>query len=221
MSRFKRCANTVHATLVAAVPRIKLSQSKELLAAALGHGTLATFNQVDAEAFEVGTAFAILDPEATMLRALDMGYELNRDHWSLLKDELMERQVVGAVELLDHVSTMAWKARYSFYDLVDPRLDALIRPHGTDERYRQILHESLKLAPLALEDDAPPSSVWSTIIGEVIVETPKRNSFAVPVETKFLYRRTGQRLYAPPVLNSIQMAGDVRQYCVSEDIGDY
>lgn len=88
MSRFKQCARVAHAKLSLLFPSISLGQTQQLLAAALGHNTYASFKAEDLHAFDHTAAYAVLVPERAMLRALDFkGIELKQEHWWLLLDE--------------------------------------------------------------------------------------------------------------------------------------
>jgi len=217
MSRFKRCAKAAHASLRASFPHISLCQAQELLAAALGHKTLASFHATDSAAFETRAAYAVLDPEAAMLRALAFGCEMRREHWSLLSDELGEKQVIGEVELVEQLTRIGWSARYAFYDVVDTRIDALLQPYGQGEQFRQVTREALNIRPWPDGECDVPPILLAPIQGEICVQGPSHHSVVVPVIAEFGFERLGRRLYDSAVLLSIRRTGEAGPHCVSED----
>ena len=102
MSRFKKCAKVAHAKLHTFFPQVSLGQTQQILTAALGHKSYASFLASDLSGFDEQAAYAVLVPSSAMLRALDFGIEMNRNHWDLLISEISEKQVVGDLELPLH-----------------------------------------------------------------------------------------------------------------------
>jgi hypothetical protein len=222
MSRFKNCARVAHAKLRTFFPKISLGQTQQLLASSLGHKTYASFLTSDASAFDSRAAFAVLASEAAMLRALDFGYEMNRDHWSLLVDEIGAKQVVGELELLESLDYAHWSVKYAFYEVQDPRIDALTRPHGTAEYGRQIIPAAIDYRKGAVDDEGLPVVRMSACLtGDIYVEPNAAYArlVALPVRVEFGLERIGQRLFSPPALLAIHQDGEPR-HCDPDDVFD-
>lgn len=214
MSRFKKCAKVAHAKLRTFFPQISLGQTQQFLAAALGHKSYSSFLASDALAFDGHCAFAVLVPESAMLRALDFGIEMNRDHWELLIDEIEQKQVVGDLEICQNLDNVYWRARYEFFDGQDQKIDALIRPHGTVEVFRQLLSEACHVEPEFVDDGLLlPENIYVTMYGEICVVTDSKYpaGWGVPVMAKYGFERIGRRLLAKSVLTTIQQDGPPRR----------
>lgn len=214
MSRFKKCAKVAHAKLRTFFPQTSLGQTQQLIAAALGHKSYSSFLDSDATAFDGPAAYAVLVPESAMLRALDFGIEMSLDHWALLIDEIREKQVVGELELCEQLDNIYWRARYEFFEGQDQRIDALLRPHGVVEVFRQLVSEAIHVEPRPVDDGGLlPENLLATLHGEICVENYSNSSdgWGVPVLAEFGFERLGRRLIARPKLISIQQHDSPRR----------
>lgn len=219
MSRFKSCAKVAHAKLRTFFPQITLGQTQQLLASALGHKTYASYLQFDSSVFDGQAAFAVLAPEAAMLRALDFGLEMNKDHWSLLIDEINDKQVVGELELIERVDYFHWSFRLAFHQVQDPRIDTLIRQHGAAESFRQILKEAIDIRKVVIDSAGLlPVTVSATISGEICAEVTSSTGLAIPVLADFGIERVGCRLYGQPKLTDIRQDGAPRHCRPHEEL---
>lgn len=223
MSRFNTCAKVAHAKLRTFFPQICLGQTQQLLSAALGHKTYASFLVSDKAAFDGPAAFAVLAPELASLRALEFGIQMNRTHWSLLMDELGEKRVVGDLELCVHLDNVYWRARYDFYETADPRIDTLLRPYGAVEVFRQIVKEACQMEPRHVDvGGILPASVHVTLEGEICCEfsPTDHGGVAVPVLAKYGFESVGRRLIGRPMLLSIEEHGSPRDCHPYEELDD-
>lgn len=214
MSRFKKCAKVAHAKLHSFFPQISLCQTQQLLAAALGHKTYSSFSISDASAFDGQAAYAVLVPESAMLRALDFGIEMNRDHWDLLISEISEKQVVGDLEICQQLHNISWRARYEFFDGQYKEIEALVRLHGTVEVFRQLLSEANYIEPVYVDDGGTlPQNFCVTLHGEICVAIDSFSDagWGVPVHAEFSFKRIGRRLLTKSELTSIRQVDSPRQ----------
>lgn len=211
MTRFKDCAKVAHAKLRTFYPNIAIGQVQQLLAAALGHNTYASFKEADAAAFDSCAGSAMLVPDSAMLRATDFGFCMNRDHWSLLIDDLNSKQVTGALELHEHTGLLGWMARMAFQKVEDPRIADLLAPHGSKESFRQLVCEAMSYDPQTVDDGGVlPERTVVTLHGEICVYCTSYSGWAVPMLCEFAFERVGRRMYAAPVLKSVVQHGDPR-----------
>ena len=114
-----------------------------------------------------------------MLRALDFGIEMNRDHWDLLITEISEKQVVGDLELCVDLRNIYWRARYEFFDGQYSEIDALVPRYGHEEVFRQLRSEASHCNPEYADDGEQLADRYSiTLQGEICVtiepHLPKR-----------------------------------------------
>lgn len=221
MSRFKSCAKVAYAKLRTYFPQITLGQTQQLLASALGHKTYASYLQSDASVFDGRAAFAVLAPEAAIFRAREFGFEMDQDHWSLLIDEINEKQVVGELELIENLDLIYCSVRFAFYQVQDPRIDELVSEYGGTEVFRQILREALDIRKAVVDSEGqPPVRLCATINGEICADVPRHTGVAVPVLADFGIERIGRRLYNKPVLIAIRRNGAPRQCYPHEELMD-
>lgn len=214
MSRFKKCAKVAHAKLLTFFPEISLGQTQQLLAAALGHKTYSSFSMSDASAFDGQAAYAVMVPEAAMLRAQTFGIEMNRDHWDLLISEISEKQVVGDLEICQHLQNVYWRARYEFFDGQQHQIDAISRPYGTVEVFRQLLSEASHVEPAFVDvGEQLPQDIFVTLQGEICVakDSTSPAGWGVPVKVEFGFNRVGRRLLTQSKLTSILQIAPPRQ----------
>jgi hypothetical protein len=222
MSRFKKCAKVAHAKLHSFFPQISLGQTQQLLAAALGHKTYSSFSISDAAAFDGQAAYAVLVPESARLRALDFGIKMNQEHWDLLISEISEKQVVGDLEICQHLNNIYWRARYEFFDGQYQEIKALVRPHGTVEVFRRLLSEAPHIEPAYVDDGgALPQDFYVTLHGEICVaiDSSRDAGWGVPVHAEFGFKRIGRRLLTQSELTSIRQVDSPRQ-CAPYDERD-
>lgn len=214
MSRFKKCAKVAHAKLHTFFPQVSLGQTQQILAAALGHKSYASFLASDLKAFDEQAAYAVLVPSSAMLRALDFGLEMNRDHWDLLISEISEKQVVGDLELCVDLQNVRWRANYEFFEGQHHEIDALVRKHGYEEVFRQLRSEAVRSTPEYLDDGGPlAESYFVTMKGEICVTIEPHHSrgWGIPVLAEFGFKRVGRRLLAQSHLTSLEEDGPLRE----------
>lgn len=221
MSRFKKCAKVAHAKLRTFFPQITLGQTQQILASALGHKTYASFLASDLSEFDGRAEYAVLVSESAMLRAMDFRIKLAKNHWALLIDEIREKQVVGDLELCENLSNVMWRVRYEFYNGDDPAISDFLQPYGTVEVFRNLRSERIIVSPEYVDAGGIlPERVNATIHGSLNVECSfqKYRGWEVPVETTYVFERTGRRLLAGAKLASIQLDGEPRDSYPHEDI---
>lgn len=220
MARFKKCAKVAHAKLQTFFPQISLGQTQQLLAAALGHKTYASFKRADISAFDEQASYAVVVPEAAMLRALDFGIEMTRDHWDLLISEISEKQVVGDLEICQNLNNIYWRSRYEFFDGQYEEIDDLVRPYGTVQVFRQLLSERVYMVPDYVDDGgALPHELFVTLHGEILVgsESNHNAGWGVPVHTEFCFKKLGMRLLAECKLTGVKPGGSPRKSAPIEE----
>lgn len=228
MSRFKRCAKVAHAQLRAAFPTITLGHTQEILSRALGHNTYASFRGSDAQAFDNKAFFAVLDLDGAGLRALELGYEMSKDHWSLLLDEIKERAVIGNLELVEDVAQIAWAARYNLVGSTDSRIAAVCEHFPFGESHRIIEIRRPDLTASAIESGVPDHK-WAlepfqraTVTGDIFgfADDGGDRCIGYPVAAEYAFERVGRRLYDEPLMLSVRLAGRVFPYAHHEDSMD-
>lgn len=220
MSRFKKCAKVAHAKLRSFFPLISLGQTQQLLAAALGHNTYASFSASDATAFDGPAAYAVVVPGLAMLRALDFGISMNQDHWDLLSSEISEKQVVGDLEICQNLHNIYWRARYEFFDGQYKEIDELVRRYGVEEVFRWLLSEASSIEPKYVDvGEALPPKFYVTLHGEIgiAIDSIRDTGWAVPVLAEFGFKRVGRRLLAQSKLTSIQQVDSPRKCAPYEE----
>ncbi|CAM8621350.1 hypothetical protein MCEMSHM24_02435 [Comamonadaceae bacterium] len=223
MSRFKKCAKVAHAKLHTFFPQVSLGQTQQILAAALGHKSYASFLESDLSAFDEHAAYAVLVPSSAMLRALDFGLEMNRDHWDLLISEISEKQVTGDLELCVDLLNVYWRARYEFFDGQYSEIDALVHRYGNEEVFRQLRSEASHCNPEYADDgEQLADRYFITLQGEICVTIEPRlpSGLGIPVLAEFGFKRVGRRLLAQSELTSLQEDGPLRE-CNPQDELDY
>lgn len=221
MARFKKCAKVAHAKLQTIFPQISYCQTQQLLAAALGHKTYASFLHSDASAFDELAAYAVVVPEAAMLRALDFGIEMTCDHWDLLVDEISEEQVVGDLKICRNLANIYWRSRHEFFDGQYKEIDDLVRHYGTVQVFRQLLSERVYLVPDYVDcGGALPQKFFVTLHGEILVGIESSHSvgWGVPVHTEFGFEQVGRRLLAQCELTALKLVGSPRKCCPFDEL---
>lgn len=218
MTRFKNCAKVAHAKLRTFFPNIAIGQAQQILAAALGHGTYASFKEADAAAFDGCASSAMLLPDAAMLRATAFGFCMNRDHWSLLIEDINSKQVAGSLELHEYPGLLGWIARTAFQKVEDQRIEELLAPHGKTESFRQLVREAISIEPEIVDDGGVlPECIVVTLHGEICVNYTDYAGWVVPMLVEFAFERVGRRMYAAPVLKSVVQHGDPRHCYPAEE----
>lgn len=218
MPRFKDCAKVAHAKLRTFFPHIAIGQVQQLLAAALGHSTYASFKESDAAAFDGGATSAMLAPHLAMLRASAFGVSMSLEHWSLLIEDINSKQVSGSLELHEHPDLLGCMARTAFQKVEDPRIVELLAPHGKTESFRQLLREAMVFEPAVVDDGGPlPERIVVTLHGEICVFASDHTGWAVPLLLDFAFDRVGRRMYGAPALRSVAQQGAPRRCHPSEE----
>jgi len=218
-TRFLACAAVAHTKLLGIFPGIKLGQTQQLLASALGHKTYQSFAlSGDAEAFD-RAEMAVLDPAAVMLRAMYFKLPLGKDEWSVLIEEISAKQVVGTMELREDLGYAYWLARHAFQQADDPRIAALVRPYKCSHSYGRLLSEQIDITATELKsDEGPlPAILRAAVHGEICAEGEDYVGLAMPVMADYALERIGRNLYDGPVLLNIRQLGEPRRFCPAEE----
>lgn len=223
MSRFKQCAKVAHAKLRSFFPRITLGQTQQLLAAALGHNTYASFSQADLKVFDGAAAYAVPVPERAMLRALGLGYQLGVDHWKLMLDEINAKQVVGELDLLEYAPNIYWRVKFEFFDGEDSKFDDLAARHKVRQVFRRLVKETVHVEPNFVDSGGMlPEVLMISLQGEVCCEALQSNQsgLAIPVEARYRLDRLGLRLISRPKLSDLLENGEPRDCEPHDELND-
>jgi hypothetical protein len=213
MSKFTRWSGIAHAILAKSHPKIKLGQSREILAAYLGHRTYASFRMRDLSVLEGQAEYVLVDPESAVIRARGLDLPLTSDEWNVVEMALRPSGVSGETWLIPEGS-MRSAASITFTDSGDPRLSKIAHDIGMVDEYRA--SDTRRLSP---PGEFPPLLKFE-VDGEVRAFNDKGN-FAVPVVCEISFPRVGNRFYGAGQVESVSLRGKPEEYDPEEPMFDF
>lgn len=213
MSKFTRWSGIAHAILAKSHPKIKLGQSREILAAYLGHRTYASFRMHDLGVLEGQAKYVLVNPESAVTRARGLDVPLTPDEWSAVEMALRPSGVSGETWLVPEGS-MRSAASITFTDSGDPKLSKIARDIGMVDEYRAFDTRCFSHA-----GEFPPVLRFE-VDGEVRAFNDEGN-FAVPVVCEVNFRRVGNRFYGAGQVESVALRGKPEEYEPEEPIVDF
>lgn len=207
MDKFKFWASKVEKSLLPSHPKLKHCHACEILAAAFGHKTYASFHLKDENALNLSTKYIILDSELALDRAKKLQYNLTCDEWATSID-ITSRSGNSGGNWLINASSMLTAARLVFedsshqkFDEIEPDLKNRLGNIATNVQYS------------SLQEHLPDN--WNISSNgelknelEFIVEGDfryygKQNGIAVPFEIRVIFERVGKRFYSEGILRSV------------------
>lgn len=213
MSKFTRWSGIAHAILATSHPKIKLGQSREILAAYLGHRTYASLRTGDLDVLEGLAKYILVDPESAVTRARGLDVPLTPDEWNAVEMALRPSGVSGETWLVPEES-MRLAASITFTDSGDPRLSKIARDIGMVDEYRA--SNTRRLSPTG----ELPLLLRFDVYGEVRAFNDEGN-FAVPVVCEVNFPRIGNCFYGAGHVESVSLRGIPEEYEPEEPIVDF
>lgn len=213
MSKFTRWSRVAHAILAKSHPKIKLGQSREILAAYLGHRTYASFRMRDLGVLENLAKYVLVDPESAVTRARCLDIPLTPDEWNAVEMALRPSGVSGETWLVPERS-MHTAASITFNDSDDPRLSKIGRDIGTVDEYRA--SDTRRFSPTG---EFTPLLRFE--VGGEVRAFNDEGYFAVPVICEVSFPRVGNRFYGDGQVESVAQRGKPEEYEPEEPIFDF
>lgn len=206
MTTFDHWTDVVHAFLDAKVRgtrRIKRSRVQEILAAALGHRTYASFRLADRETLDKGRlSYILLDGEAATSRASSVGIPLDAELWHqaemLLRPSGMSR---GA--WITDLGGMARAADLVFEDTPSDEIVSIWKRYGDMPNGRRSIRNG---GQRKLEGTPPPKTLTFNVNGEQCVMGSPLDT-VVPLRAKVTFRLLARRGYGKGELSDVQISG--------------
>jgi uncharacterized protein (DUF849 family) len=213
MDKFSKWTGLAHSVLSKSYPKLKRSQSREFLAAWLGHRTYASLRVKDLDVLHGAAKYVIIDPHAAVNRANDLGFPVTSEQWREVEMTLRPSGVSGDLWLTD-MHSMHFAARLTFEDTSHPDIYPIWQPIGmADGRL------STSSACHAAEGSHPEELRFS-VHGEVRAFS-EHHALAVPVVAHVLFKRVGIRLYALGELLSVVPEGPPHPYEQEKEFENY
>lgn len=209
MDQFSRWSGVAHALLVKHVPKIKLGQVHQLLAACVGHRTYASLRAADlATLNQTRPLYVLFDEDAGLARATDLGLPVSQALW---REATMALRPSGISPFwLTTISGMHRAAELTFEDTFDSRLHDMKRLAGFPDGQR-----ATACRCHSAENDVPDSLRFD-VEGEVYAFN-QGESLAVPVIAIVEYPKVGRRMYGNGALASVEQHGEPRTRAPDED----
>lgn len=208
MSKFTRWSRIAHTILVQSHPKIKLGQTREILAAYLGHRSYASLQVQDIDVLDEHAKYVLVDPEFALIRARRLNTRLSPDDWNRVEMALKPSGVTGKTWLIRE-DRMHLAASFTITDANDSRLNKIISDIGMGDGYRSS-HTQCH-SPLG----EFPRDLRFTVEGEIRAFNDAGH-FAVPVVCEVSFPRVGNRFYGVGQVESVAQRGEPKSYEAQE-----
>jgi len=185
MSRFVHWSGIVHDTLSPIHPSLKLGQSREILAAALGHNSYASFRLHDLPALELADC-AVLDPNTLLRRAHGLGIALTAEEWQSVEQQLTRFRICNGCYVGDERILLS-AGRSVFENKRCHAIGELARTVGMIDGV-----EALEAA--LMHGELPPGAAGVLVRGEILAFN-ENEALAIPVIAEVQFERIGRHLY--------------------------
>lgn len=211
MDKFKFWASEVEKSLKPSHPKLKHCNACEILAAAFGHNTYASFHLNDEDAINGNAKYILLDDKLPIIRAKKLGFNLSDEEWTAAIT-VISRSGNSRCCWLVEASSMFTAARIIFEDSPHQKLDDI--QLNTTNMLGKVATNIQCFPP------QDPSSVnWyiSPFGGlleklEFMVEGEahawcESSAIAVPLKSLVIFERIGKRIYSEGRLITIEQSG--------------
>lgn len=213
MSKFARWSGIVRSSLSKSYPKLKLGQAQEILAAAFGHRTYASFRTQDISRLERDTKYALIDNDMALSRATSLGVPITAEAWDAAVMSLRPSGVSGETWLISEEG-LHLAASIAFEDSSHAGFTEIASSIGmSDGRRARSTH-------CRSSDGSLPEVMYFTVHGEVRAFN-SNESLAVPVVGDVVFNRVGRRFYAKGELLSVARSGEPGPYDHEDMFEDY
>lgn len=210
MDQFSRWSGIAHALLVKHVPKIKLGQVHQLLAACLGHRTYASLRATDLDTLNQKPRYVLFDVDAGYARAADLGLVVPEARW---REATMALRPSGVTPFwLTTIDGMHSAAQLVFEDTFDSRAHAMKHLAGYPEGQRATSSRCHSA------DDDVPDILRFDVEGEVFAFN-QETSLALPVIAIVAFPKVGRRMYGHGTLVSVEQHGEPKTRDPDDDDG--
>lgn len=199
MNQFSRWSCIVHPLLSKHLPKIKLGQVHQLLAACLGHQSYASLRIADLKILNQKPRYVLFDSEAGFARAMSLGLLVTDAQW---QEVTMSLRPSGITPFwLTSMRGMHNAARLTFEDTFDTQIHTLKRAFGFPDG--QLARSSLCHST---EDDLSDMLRFD-VEGEVHAYNEEK-SLSIPVIAVVQFPKIGRRMYGDGALVSVKQDGE-------------
>lgn len=210
MDQFSRWSGIAHALLVNHVPKIKLGQVHQLLAACLGYRTYASLRATDLETLNRKPHYVLFDVDAGLARAADLGLAVSEAWW---REATMSLRPSGVTPFwLTSIDGMHSAAQLVFEETFNPRAHALKHLAGYPDGQRATSSRCH-----SAQDDVPEILRFD-VEGEVFAYN-QETSLAAPVIAIVEFQKVGRRMYGNGTLVSVEQNGEPKPRASEDDDG--
>ncbi|MDC6177107.1 hypothetical protein [Ralstonia solanacearum] len=210
MDQFSRWSGIVHALLVNHVPKIKLGQVHQLLAACLGHRTYASLRTTDLETLNRKPHYVLFDVDAGLARAAELGLAVPESRW---REATVALSPSGVTSFwLTSIDGMHSAARLVFEDTFNSRAHAMKHLVGYPDGQRATSSRCH-----SVHDDVPDILRFD-VEGEVFAYN-QETSLAAPVIAIVEFPKIGRRMYGNGTLVSAEQHGEPKPRTSDDDDG--
>ncbi len=210
MDQFSRWSGVAHALLIKHVPKIKLGQVHQLLAACLGHRTYASLRATDLDTLNRKPHYVLFDAGAGLARAADLGLAVPEARW---REATMSLRPSGVTPFwLTTIDGMHSAARLVFEDTFDSRAHAMKQLAGYPDGQRATSSRCHSA------EDGVPEILRFDVEGEVFAYNQDA-SVAVPVIAIVEFPKVGRRMYGNGTLVSVEQHGEPKPRDSEDDDG--
>jgi hypothetical protein len=203
MTTFRSWTDLVHTKLETSIRRAKRSHIQEILAAAFGHRTYASFRVQDLEAVNSGNAkYLLLDDSAALERAAVLGLVLSAELWNQAKMTLSPSGISRGAWFTDF-SRMENAANLVFEHSNDEQFVRIWQKYGQTPQGRRVPY-----APRKPEQNsgALPDTLTVVVNGEQVVQGYPLDT-VVPVTAVVRFQLVARRGYAKGELSEVLESG--------------
>lgn len=203
MSIFSQWCRSAHRTFLISHPRLRLGQVNEVVAAALGHKTYASFKSQDEPRLDQA-AYALMSIEEMVRRASDLDAELS---------EQVCREAVRQLRLGRNGD-----GRYVVADGLESvtRIILLDTDHPARHEFAHELNGELDNTTASYAEPVVPlaeaSGEWRWLVRGSVNILDIENGWAVPVVAEVVFPRLGRHLFAKGFIESLQRDGGLDKY---------
>lgn len=216
MDKFKFWASKVNESLQSSHPKLKHSQACEILAAALGHKTYASFHLNDEDAINGSAKYILLDGTLPLSRAKNLGFNLAPEDWASAVNEIKRSGNSRNCWLVD-ANSMFNAARIIFEDSSHQKLEE-IETNASNGLGK--VATNIQCFP----PQNPSSLDWhispnGDLLGklEFMIEGEARawsesGAIAVPLRSLIIFERIGKRLYSEGMRITVEQSGALYEF---------
>lgn len=204
MNKLVRWRGIVHKILLNSYPEIKLSQTLEILSAAFGHKSYASFRIHDLGQLDKKVKYILIDKKLAIDRAVALGITLTEEQWWDVEKSLKPSGVSGGIWLTDEEG-MSRAARIIFEDESHQHMDAIAAAIGVKDRQAAKSAHCLSAKGFLAEE------LKFIVRGDVCafsIDTAR----AVPVTAEVVFKKIGRQFYAQGKLLQVEQCGTPQAY---------